>query len=241
MADVAHVSDLMVIAIARLLRDGETVLHGVASVVPMVAVNVAKRLHAPNLVYLSVAGAVDPRLPALPSSSTDQRLMTGSASVFANEDFYDFCSRGQLDTAFLGAVQMDAEGRTNVSVIGEFERPKVRLPGGGGAAVIMPTAKRVIVWRTQHNRRVFVEKIDFVTGVGNVDRVVTPLAVLRRQEGRLRIESVHAHSSVEEIVENTGFDLGIVEPVPVTPEPTAAELAALAAVDPGRVRDLEFH
>src|SRR5581483_7755451 len=169
------VAELMVVAMARLLHDGEVVFQGVNSVLPMVAVNLARRLHAPGLTYVTISGGIDPAPRFMPQSSTDPELARGSASLFNNEDFYDLCARGGIDTAFLGAVQIDAEGRTNVSVIGDHTRPKVRLPGGGGAAMIMPTARRVILWRTQHNRRVFVERLDFVTAAGNVDRVVTPL------------------------------------------------------------------
>lgn len=149
------VVDLMAVCLARLLRDGERVLHGVSSLLPMVAVNVAKRLHAPNLVYLSVAGGVDPSPPRLPWSSTDQRLTVGATAIFANEDFYDLCARGGIDVVFLGAAQIDRAGRINTSAIGDYDRPKVRLPGGGGAAAIMPTAGRIVVWRTQHTPRVF--------------------------------------------------------------------------------------
>lgn len=239
MSDPAVV-DLMVVCLARLLRDGERVLHGVNSLLPMVAVNVAKRLHAPHLVYLSVAGGVDPAPRRLPWSSTDQTLTVGAAAIFANEDFYDLCARGGLDVVFLSAVQIDRQGRINTSAIGAYERPKVRLPGGGGAAAIMPTAGRIVLWRTQHTPRVFVERVDFATACGRLDRVVTPLCVLRLADGQLRVESIHAHASAAEVQAQTGFDLGPLDEVPPTPPPSAAELAALAAVDPERVRDSEF-
>jgi glutaconate CoA-transferase subunit B len=232
--------DLMTICLARLLRDGERVLHGVNSLLPMVAINVAKRLHAPRLVYLSVAGGVDPAPPRLPWSSTDQALTVGATSIFSNEDFYDLCARGGIDVVFLSAVQIDRTGRINTSAIGSYDRPQVRLPGGGGAAAIMPMAGRVILWRTQHTPRVFVERVDFATASGRLDRVVTPLCVLRYADGRLGVESIHPHTTPGEVQAQTGFDLGPLEAVPRTPLPTAAELAALADVDPDRLRDNEF-
>lgn len=239
MSDAAVV-DLMAVCLARLLRDGERALHGVSSLLPMVAVSVAKRLHAPNLVYLSVAGGVDPSPPRLPWSSTDQTLTVGATAIFANEDFYDLCARGGIDVVFLGAAQVDRAGRINTSAIGEYDRPKVRLPGGGGAAAIMPTAGRIVVWRTQHTPRVFVERVDFATASGRLDRVVTPLCVLHMADGQLRVESIHPHTSAAEVQAQTGFDLGALTAVPRTPPPSATELAALAAVDPERVRDHEF-
>ncbi len=235
------VAELMVVAMARLLHDGEVVFQGVNSVLPMVAVNLARRLHAPGLTYVNISGGIDPAPRFMPQSSTDPELARGSASLFNNEDFYDLCARGGIDTAFLGAVQIDAEGRTNVSVIGDHARPKVRLPGGGGAAMIMPTARRVILWRTQHNRRVFVERLDFVTAAGNVDRVVTPLCVLQRRDGRLTVETIFPTASLDEIVANTGFALAIPPDCPRLAEPTECELALLDEIDPRAVRRMEFH
>lgn len=236
-----HTADLMVVALARLLRDGEVVFQGVNSILPMVAIGVARRTHAPRLVYLNVAGGFDPAPRFATPSSTGPELARGSAALLSNEDFYDLCARGGIDTVFLGAVQIDALGRTNVSVIGDPARPKVRLPGGGGAAMMMPTAGRVILWRTQHNRRVFVERLDFVTGSGNVDRVVTPLCVFRRMDGRLRVEALLPGATAEGVREETGFDLGPEGAWETMPEPTADELRALEAIDPERVRLLEFH
>jgi glutaconate CoA-transferase subunit B len=233
--------ELMVVAIARLLRDGEVVFQGVNSVLPMVAIALARRLHAPRLTYLNIAGGVDPAPRYLPESSTAAELTHGSASLFNNEDFYDLCARGGIDTAFLGAVQIDAQGRTNVSAIGEQARPKVRLPGGGGAAMIMPTARRVILWRAQHSPRVFVERLDFVTAAGNVGRVVTPLCVFQRHEGRLQVEAIFPTSSAAEIVASTGFALDVPAACPVLAPPTVEELAALDAIDPRGVRRQEFH
>ena len=101
--------------------------------------------------------------------------------------------------------------------------------------------KRVILWRTQHNPRVFVERLDSVTAAGNVDRVVTPLCVLRRRAGRLALEMIFPTASPEEVVANTGFPLAIPPDCPRLEEPTARELALLDEIDPRGVRSMEFH
>ncbi len=230
---------MMAVAMARLLRDGETVMHGVASPLPMVAILLAKRLHAPNLVYLSIVGGVDPSPSALPVSTVDPALLEGARAQITLTDIFDLAARGRLDTAFLSGAQIDAQGRINLSVIGDFSRPKVRLPGGAGSAALLPTAKRTILWRTRHDRRTFVEQLPFVTAAGNVDRVVTPLCLFRRVNGRLRLESLHPGVSPEEVVAQTGFALEAPD-VPTTPPPTEAELAALRAVDPNGVIRVEF-
>ena len=225
---------------ARLLRDGEVVFQGVNSPLPMVAIGLARRTHAPRLIYLNVAGGYDPSPRFATPSTTDPELARGSPAIISNEDFYDLCARGGIDTVFLGAVQIDALGRTNVSVIGDPAHPKVRLPGGGGAAVMMPTAGRVILWRTQHSRRVFVEQLDFITGAGNVDRVITPLCVFRRLDGRLDVEHLLPGATADDVRANTGFDLGPPAEWPALPPPTADEIRALEVVDPHGVRRIEF-
>src|SRR5215211_6253703 len=126
----AETAAQMVVALARLLRDGETVFFGVASPLPMVAALLAKRLHAPNLVILTIPGGVDPSPAALPVSTVDPRLLDGAAALVTLADIFDLAARGRLDTAFLGGVQIDQAGRINLSAIGDPRRPKVRLPGG---------------------------------------------------------------------------------------------------------------
>ncbi len=230
---------MMVVAMARLLRNGERVFHGVASPLPMIAILLAQRLHAPDLMYINITGGVNPQPESLPETTVDPRLLHNSHVILRLADIFDMSARGDLDTAFLGGVQIDVQGRINMSVIGPYERPKVRLPGGAGSAAILPTAKRTLLWRTKHDPRTFVEKLSFVTASGNVDRVVTPLCVFVKRDGRLHLESIHPYSSAAEVQQQTGFAVETAD-VPLTPAPTEAELAALHAVDPNRVRLIEF-
>jgi glutaconate CoA-transferase subunit B len=225
----------MAVALARLLRDGETVFFGVASPLPMVAALLAKRLHAPGLVILTIPGGVDPSPSVLPLSTVDPGLLDGAAALVTLADIFDLSARGHLDTAFLSGVQIDPTGGINLSVIGDPRRPTVRLPGGAGSAALMPTARRTILWRTRHDTRTFVPELPFVTAAGNVDRVVTPLCVLRRTDGLLGVESVHPYSSADEVRGATGFPVEVTPATPITPAPTAEELAMLGAIDPAGV------
>src|SRR5947209_2506768 len=181
---------MMAVALSRLLRDGETVFHGVASPLPMVAILLARATHAPNLLYLNITGSVDPTPAHLPRSTVDPELLRGTRSLITLADAFDLSARGDLDTVFLSGVQIDVRGAINMSAIGDPAHPKVRLPGGAGSAFLMSTAKRILLWRTRHDRRTFVEELSFVTGSGAVDRVVTPLCVFQRDpvSGRLRVE-----------------------------------------------------
>jgi glutaconate CoA-transferase subunit B len=105
----------------------------------------------------------------------------------------------------------------------------------------MSTANRILLWRTRHDRRTFVEELPFITGTGNVDRVVTPLCVFKRDQetGRLRVESIHPYAAAEDVATQTGFSVEL-EGVPITPHPTPEELAVLETVDPAGIRRTEF-
>ena len=221
----------VVVNLARQIRPREITFSGVNSTLPMLACLLAKRAYDFEFTYLNVAGGVNPAPSRIPHSSSDPLLNQGSAAIFANEDFYDLCARGGMDLCFLGAAQIDARGRTNVSTIGPWHQPKVRLPGGGGAAVMLPTAKRVVTWRTEHSPRTLVEKLDFVTAAGNMAAVITPLAVFVRRGERLALESWHPDSALAEVVKRTGFAFDASGSAP-TPMMTARERAVLAELDP---------
>ncbi len=235
-----RVSDIMTVSMARLLRDGETVFHGVSSHMPLVAILLAKALHAPNAVHLNIPGGVDPQNPKLLSfTSAGDDLWPTAQAAFPLQDVFDLSMRGGLDVAFLGGVQFDHQGGVNASVIGSYAKPKVRLPGGAGSAVLIPTARRVILWRSKHDRRTFTDKLDFVTARGNVNAIVTPLCVFTLYEGELILQSIHPTSSIQEVAENTAFPIRYLE-LCTTPPPTREELNALDTLDPQDLRSMEF-
>ena len=220
----------LVVNLARQIRPDEITFSGVNSTLPMLACLLAKRAYDFHFTYINVAGGVDPQPVKIPHSSSDPAIVAGSAAIFANEDFYDLCARGGMDLAYLGCAQIDGEGRTNVSVIGPWHQPKVRLPGGGGAAVMLPTAKRIATWRTEHSPRTLVKKLDFVTAAGNLAALVTPIAVFQRRNGRLALESWHPDASLDEVRKRTGFEFDAAGAAP-TPMITEREQAALGEID----------
>lgn len=224
----------IVVNLARQIRPNEIAFSGVNSTLPMLACLLAKRAYDFRFTYLNVAGGVEPVPKKIPHSSSDPAIVEGSPAIFANEDFYDLCARGGLDLVFLGCAQVDAAGRTNVSVIGSWHHPKVRLPGGGGAAVMLPTAKRVVTWRTEHSPRTLVETLDFVTAAGNMAAVVTPIAVFQRdpeQGGGFTLESWRLDVTPEDVAKCTGFSFDASGATP-TPAMTQREQQALASLDP---------
>lgn len=235
-------ADYITIALSREIKDGDRVFHGVASPMPVVAIQIAKQLQAKNAVYLSITGAVDAKPAHFSKFSTaDATLREGAITEFLLSDIFDLSARGALDIAFLSGAQIDGEGRLNLSAIGSYEEPKVRLPGGAGSAALLPTVKRGILWKTNHDTRSFVEHLDVITAAGNTETVVTPLCIFKRSaDGKLRVKSVFPNSSYEEVVEKTGFTVEKHEDYEAFPSITDAEEILLQKVDPEGLRYTEF-
>ena len=162
---------------ARELADGEVVFVGIG--LPNLACNLARRTHAPNLVLIYESGAVGATPSRLPVSIGDPALVTGSLMVCGMADVFQlFLQNGRIEVGFLGGAQVDRYGNINTTVIGDYRRPKVRLPGSGGAAEIARHAQRVVII-SKASPRSFPERVDFVTSVGSrVARVITDKGVL---------------------------------------------------------------
>jgi len=238
--NIRKIANQMVVCLSREIKDKEKVFHGVNSQIPMVAIFLAKKMHAPNLVLIEVAGSINPEPRFMPKSTNGPELCYGSASLFSNADTYDLFARGGIDLIFLGGAQIDKKCNVNMSYIGDPNKPKVRLPGGGGGSVIMSQAKRTIIWKTKHDKRAFVESVDFVTQTGNLEKVVTPKAVFKNEDGELELESIHSYSSKDDIVEETGFKLKIPHKTNKTIVPTEEEIKILEEIDPNGTRFVEF-
>jgi glutaconate CoA-transferase, subunit B len=244
--------ELMICCAARALEDGRTVAVGTG--VPCAAAMLAQRTHAPRLVVLFEAGGVAPQLPTMPISVGDSRTFHRAAMATSMADVMETCQRGLIDYTFLGGAQIDAYGNLNSTLIGaNYARPRVRLPGSGGANDLASLCWRILVV-TNHDRRRFVERLDFLTTPGYLSgpgareaaglppgtgpfRVITDLAVLGYHETTKRMEIISLHPGVglEQVRAATGFELGVREPVAVTPPPGEEELRILREeVDPHR-------
>lgn len=244
-------SELMVTVAARELKDGDSVLVGVG--IPNLAANLAKKLQAPRLNMVYESGAVGSNPTRMPLSIGDPCLVTGAKSICSMyEQFAYYLQGGRIDVGFLGGAQIDKFGNINSTVIGPYKTPKVRLPGSGGACDIASNVKKIIVI-TPHEKRRFVEKVDFKTSPGFVDgkenwkglklqgggpyAVITDLCTLKFDDatGEMMLASLHPGVTVEKVQENTPWKLKISDKVESTPEPTQGELAALRSLDPTRI------
>jgi glutaconate CoA-transferase, subunit B len=225
--NVAYSSDeMMAVEAARRLDDGTVCFVGIG--LPSTAANLARRTHAPECVLVYESGTIGAKPTELPLSIGDGELAeTADAVVSVPEMFGYWLQGGRIDVGFLGAAQIDRHGNLNSTVIGDYDRPQVRLPGGGGAPEIATEIKDVFVMLRQ-TPRAFVEELDFKTSRGNNVRVVvTDLGILEPMDGELTLVQVHPGASVEDAREATGWELRVADDVRTTAPPTEEELTAL--------------
>jgi len=248
----ANAAELLAVMASRQLRDDTTVFAGVG--VPLLAAALACQRHAPRLTMIIEGGIIGPEIAPgrLPISTNEMRAGRRATMLPAITDAFLFAQRGFVDVGFMGGAQIDRYGNINTSTLGtDYWKPKVRLPGTGGANDIASLCREVIIV-TAHEKRRFVEKVDFVTSpgwlggdgsrrragllFGGVSRVVTTLGILGfdGETRSMRIEATHPGVTVEEIRANTGFPLGLAPQVVVTEPPSDDELAMLRALDPER-------
>ena len=155
--------ELMICVAARLLEDGSTV--GVGTGGPCAAAMLAQKTYAPGLVIIFEAGGIAPQLSSMPISVGDSRTFQKGLMATSMSDVFETCQRGMVDYAFLGGAQIDMFGNMNSTVIGNYEKPKVRFPGSGGANDFASFCWNTIVM-TVHNNKRFVEKVNFLTTPG---------------------------------------------------------------------------
>jgi glutaconate CoA-transferase subunit B len=235
-------SELMTINAARLLRDGDVVFVGVG--LPNLACNLARRTHAPNMVMIYEAGVIGAQPARLPLSIGDPTLVSGALSVCSMYDIFTlYLQRGNIDVGFMGGAQIDRFGNINATVIGEYNQPKVRLPGSGGSMEIAAWANRCYII-TPHQKRRFPEQVDFRTSAGFLSgraerdaaglrgggpqAVVTNLGMLEPDDnGEMTLIALHPGIEVEQARDNTGWDLKVASQLQVTQPPSADELIIL--------------
>ncbi|HNW95889.1 MAG TPA: CoA-transferase [Anaerolineaceae bacterium] len=246
-----NAAELMIINAARLLKDGDQVFVGVG--IPNLACNLARRTHAPNLQMIYEAGVIGARPNRLPLSIGDPTLVSGALSVCSMfEVFSLYLQRGNIDVGFLGGAQIDQFGNINATVIGDYQRPKVRLPGSGGSMEIAAWANRCYII-TPHQLRRFPARVDFHTSAGFLEggdaraktgvrgagpqAVVTNLGILKPDaNGELVLAALHPGCNFEQAQANTGWALKQAETIEITPAPAEEELRILREeLDPQRI------
>lgn len=237
---------------ARELQDGEVVFVGIG--LPNLACNLARATHAPNLVLIYESGAVGAVPDRVPPSIGDPALVTGSLMVCGMADiFQSFLQNGRIEVGFLGGAQVDRFGNINTTVIGPYAKPKVRLPGSGGACEIAIHAKRTLIV-TRLNRRAFPELVDFVTSPGTASKgrsrkawglpgagpvkVITDLGILEPNpgNGELELAALYPGAAADMVRQGVGWPLAVRSPLAAVTAPSRRELTLLRTrLDPERL------
>lgn len=245
-------TELLICLAARLMEDGTTAFIGTG--IPMLAAALAQKMHAPNLVPVFEFGGTGGSLQDLPLAVGEARTFYKAAAASGICEIMETAQRGFVEYGFLGGAQIDPYGNLNSTVIGDHDRPKVRLPGSGGANDVGS-----LCWRTiaimRHDRRRFVPRVDFVTTPGYLKgpgareaaglppgtgpfRVVTDLALLGFDEDskRMMLLALNPGVTQQQVVDNTGFELVVPDDVRRNAAPTPEELRVLREeVDPNRL------
>lgn len=228
-------TELMMTAAAQQLEDGDSVLVGIG--VPNLACNLAKRTHAPDLQMVYESGTIDSNPDSLPLSIGDPVLAAGAASIESlMGGFSYYLQAGRIDVGFLGGAQIDRRGNINSTVIGDYDDPKVRLPGSGGACEISSNVERTLII-TPHQRQRFPEEVDFITSPGYIEggreehglrggpeAVITDKAVMGFEDGEMVVESLHPGVTREDVQEATGWEIEFSADLRETEPPTDEEL-----------------
>jgi glutaconate CoA-transferase subunit B len=236
-------NELQICTAARLMPDHTTAIIGTG--IPMLAAALAKRMHAPNLVPIFEFGGIGAILAQLPLAVGGELTFHRAVAAAGLCETVETAQRGFIDYGFLGGAQIDCYGNLNSTVIGDFHHPKVRLPGSGGGNDFGSHCWRTILIM-RHDKKRFVEKVDFITTPGYLSgpggreaagltpgsgpyRVVTNLAVMgfHPENRRMILLSTQPGVSVEQVLENTGFELLISDQVTENPPPSAEELRVL--------------
>ncbi len=244
MAKMDYTADeMMTIAAARMLRDRQVCFVGIG--LPSAAANLARLTHAPNIVLIYESGTIGTRPDVLPLSIGDGILADSADTVVSVPEMFRYWLQGgRIDIGFLGAAQVDKYGNLNTTVIGDYRKPKVRLPGAGGAPEIATAARDILVIIRQ-SPRAFVERVDFITSVGLLDAttdrralgihgngpaaIVTDLGILKPDPAtrELTLASIHPGIAFEQVRDATGWPLKAIDGLPVTEAPRPDELVTL--------------
>jgi glutaconate CoA-transferase subunit B len=241
-------TEMMAVIAARTLEDGKSVFVGTG--LPMIAAMLAQRTHAPNLLIVFEAGGIGPRVPTLPISVGDSRTFYRAVAASSMHEVMSLSQAGYLDYGFLGAAAIDRYGNINTTVIGDYDSPKARLPGSGGANDVGSFCWQTIVIMRQEKRR-FAAKVDFLTTPGYLTgpgareaaglpagsgpyRVITQLGVYGFEERSKRMQLLAVHPGVtrEQVQAESEFEILLAAEVGTSLPPTAEEQALLHQIDP---------
>ena len=262
------IDELMSVCLARTIRDGDTVFNGVAVPLPFTAIMLARKTHAPNSVFWGgLLAGLNPEPCFLPLTSGDSVMLGEADPVLHLSQIFDLVMRGELNRIFFSGAQIDKYGNLNNTMIGSLEKIRVRLPGGAGGSYVGSFVRNFTIWSVRHKARTtskgkriynFMDKVDFVTTMGlrtdsgdrqelgirggGPDAVVTNLCVFDFDEVTkiMRLKSLHPGITLQDVLDNTGFEPVIPEKVEETLPPREEAIRIIRELDPLDTRKKGF-
>ncbi len=267
MTNHCTIAEAMIYQLALTIEDGGLVFHGYGSPLVQIALHLAKRTHAPNMILVAGATyAVNPTPTFLTPTSNDYAMAVGAECTLDIEELFDLAASGRMSRMFLSGLQIDGFGNLNVSRLG-VEHLSLKLPGGGGGGNLSCDAQHLTLWTAAHRTEIdakgkrryrLVKQCDFVTSVGHktvdgkprsamsyqgkgADRLVTELAVFDFDEhGQARLIQLYPDTDVEMVKEHTEFDFVISNTLGIVPLPNAEILSFIREFDPLLIHQREF-
>ncbi len=233
-------SDFLVLNLAEEIKEGETLVQGTSTFIPLIATLVAMQKKSINL----IAGFfINPKIiPKIPSTFCYENYK--DRKILGLSKFLDMLEEGKIDLEFLRPAQVDKFGNMNNTVIGDYNRPKIRLPGGMGIDDVVHFLKRAILYVPNHNKRTFVDKVDFVTASGwnkgkGPDKIITNMCVFEFVNKEITLTKINPDYSVEEVKDNTGFAFKIANKINSMLIVDNKTKILIEKLDPNGLRSLE--
>jgi glutaconate CoA-transferase subunit B len=253
------IDEIMIVSMAREIKDNDLIFQGITTPLAGAAIMLARETHAKNASHLYFLG-INPIIHDISQVMIKPENFLGKVyGLLSINEFWNRQQRGGIDLMFLRPAQIDRCGNANMTLIGNRVKPTIRFSGGVGTADMLVLANRVVYYAPHHEKRVFVEKIDYITGAGHLEdgkwrqelnissqgpiKVISNLAVMNfeTENKQMKLESIHPGISIEEVVKNTGFKVIIPDKVPETEPPTVTELKLIREkIDPNNFRKIEM-
>lgn len=239
---INNISDFLIANLEQEIGDGMTIVQGTSTFIPMIATLIAMKNKKINLIG---GFMLNPKInPTVPSTFSPYNY-SDEESYLNLSGFLDLLQNGKIDLEFLRPAQVDEFGNINNTVIGDYKKPKIRLPGGMGVDDVMTFIKKIILYVPNHSRRIFVKKVDFVTAHGwdkgkGPDKIITNMCVFEFPNKKITLTKINPEYSIDDVKKETGFDFDISKEVRYMDVPDREKCKIINELDTLQLRNLEI-
>ncbi|HTZ41682.1 MAG TPA: CoA-transferase [Candidatus Omnitrophota bacterium] len=239
---INNTSDFLIANLEQEIEEGMTVVQGTSAFIPLIATKLAQTKKKINLIG---GFALNPDIDAKIPSTFSSYNFPDSKSYLGLSGFLDMLQNRKIDLEFLRPAQMDQSGVMNNTIIGNYKTPKIRLPGGMGVEDVMTFVKKIILYIPNHNKKVFVKKVDFVTAHGwnrgkGPDKIITNMCIFEFPDKRITLTAINPEYTLEDVKKETGFKFAVAKEIRKMAVPDEETIKLIEKADPLRLRDLEI-